>query len=35
MNNIIVREGGEMKRRESPVPEMPQDLKQILAEDKA
>ena len=34
-NNIIVREGGEMKRRESPVPEMPQDLKQILAEDKA
>src|SRR6266566_4209329 len=34
-NNIIVREGGEMKRRESPVPEMPPDLKQILAEDKA
>jgi succinate dehydrogenase / fumarate reductase flavoprotein subunit len=33
-HNIIVREGVEMKRRESPVEEMPDDLKQILAEDK-
>jgi succinate dehydrogenase / fumarate reductase flavoprotein subunit len=33
-NNIIVREGGEMKRRESPVAEMPGELKQILAEEK-
>jgi len=33
-HNIIVREGAEMKRRESPVEEMPEDLKQILAEDK-
>jgi succinate dehydrogenase / fumarate reductase flavoprotein subunit len=32
-NNIIVREGGQMKRRESPVAEMPGDLKQILAQD--
>jgi succinate dehydrogenase / fumarate reductase flavoprotein subunit len=32
-NNIIVREGGQMKRRESPVVEMPADLKQILAQD--
>jgi succinate dehydrogenase / fumarate reductase flavoprotein subunit len=32
-NNIIVREGGEMKRRESPVGEMPAELKQILAQD--
>jgi len=32
-NNIIVREGGQMKRRESPVAEMPADLKQILAQD--
>ncbi len=34
-NNIIVREGGEMKRRESPVAEMPGELKQILAEEKS
>ncbi len=34
-NNIIVRDGGQMKRRESPVPEMPAELKQILAEDKS
>ena len=32
-NNIIVREGGQMKRRESSVVEMPADLKQILAQD--
>jgi len=32
-NNIIVREGGQMKRRESPVAEMPADLKQILGQD--
>jgi len=32
-NNIIVCEGGQMKRRESPVGEMPADLKQILAQD--
>jgi succinate dehydrogenase / fumarate reductase, flavoprotein subunit len=32
-NNTVVREGGEMKRRESPVAEMPADLKQILAQD--
>jgi succinate dehydrogenase / fumarate reductase flavoprotein subunit len=32
-NNIIVREGGEMKRRESPVGEMPAELKQILTQD--
>jgi succinate dehydrogenase / fumarate reductase, flavoprotein subunit len=34
-NNIIVHEGGEMKRRESPVAEMPGELKQILAEEKS
>jgi len=33
--NIIARESGTMKRRESPVPEMPVELKQILAEDKS
>jgi succinate dehydrogenase / fumarate reductase, flavoprotein subunit len=33
-NNIIVCEGGQMKRRESSVAEMPEELKQILAEDK-
>jgi len=32
-NNIIVREGREMKRRESPVAEMPAELKEILARD--
>ena len=31
--NIIVREAGGMKRRESPVQEMPEELKQILAAD--
>jgi succinate dehydrogenase / fumarate reductase flavoprotein subunit len=33
-HNIIVREGAEMKRREFPVEELPDELKQILAEDK-
>ena len=33
-NNIIVFEGGQMKRREFPIAEMPAELKQILAEDK-
>jgi succinate dehydrogenase / fumarate reductase flavoprotein subunit len=32
-HNIIVREGGEMKRRESPVEEMPEDLKQFVMAD--
>ncbi len=32
-NNVIVCEGGQMKRRESPIVEMPADLKQILAQD--
>jgi succinate dehydrogenase / fumarate reductase flavoprotein subunit len=34
-HNIIVREAGGMERRESPVEEVPGELKQILAEDKA
>jgi succinate dehydrogenase / fumarate reductase, flavoprotein subunit len=34
-NNIIVCEGGQMKRRESSVAGMPEELKQILAEDKS
>jgi hypothetical protein len=29
-HNIIVREGAEMKRRESPVEPMPEDLKQFV-----
>ena len=33
-HNVIIREGGKMTRREIPVGEMPDDLKQILAEDK-
>jgi succinate dehydrogenase / fumarate reductase flavoprotein subunit len=33
-HNIIVREAGGMKRRESPVEEVPGELKQILAEEK-
>jgi succinate dehydrogenase / fumarate reductase, flavoprotein subunit len=33
-HNIIVSEAAGMKRRESPVEEMPEELKQILAEDK-
>jgi succinate dehydrogenase / fumarate reductase flavoprotein subunit len=32
-HNIIVKESGAMKRRESPIEEMPGDLKKILAED--
>ena len=32
-HNIIVKEAGVMKRRESPIEEMPGDLKQILAAD--
>jgi succinate dehydrogenase / fumarate reductase flavoprotein subunit len=32
-NNLIVCEGGRMKRRESPVAEIPEDLKQVLAQD--
>jgi succinate dehydrogenase / fumarate reductase, flavoprotein subunit len=32
-HNIIVREGAEMKRRESPVEEMPEDLKQLAMPD--
>jgi succinate dehydrogenase / fumarate reductase flavoprotein subunit len=32
-HNIIVKESGAMKRRESPIEEMPGDLKQILAVD--
>jgi succinate dehydrogenase / fumarate reductase flavoprotein subunit len=34
-HNIIVCQGGAMKRRENPVEEMPAELKQILAEDKS
>jgi succinate dehydrogenase / fumarate reductase flavoprotein subunit len=34
-NNIIVCEGGQMKRREFPIPETPGELKQILAEEKS
>ncbi|MFZ3258509.1 MAG: hypothetical protein WA170_15565, partial [Candidatus Acidiferrales bacterium] len=33
-NNIIVKEGGEMKLRERPVPQMPEELKQLFAEEK-
>ena len=33
-NNIILRDGAAMKLRQDPRPEMPGDLKQILAEDK-
>jgi succinate dehydrogenase / fumarate reductase flavoprotein subunit len=33
-HNVIVREGGKMTRHEIPVDEMPDELKQILAEDK-
>ena len=34
-NNIIARDGAEMKLRESPVPPVPEDLKPLLAEEKA
>ena len=33
-HNVIVREAGKMTRHEIPVEEMPDDLKQIIAEDK-
>jgi succinate dehydrogenase / fumarate reductase, flavoprotein subunit len=33
-NNIIVREASGMALRQRPVPEMPEDLKQLVAEDK-
>jgi succinate dehydrogenase / fumarate reductase flavoprotein subunit len=33
-NNIVVREGSTMTLRQSPVPELPEDLKQLLAEEK-
>jgi succinate dehydrogenase / fumarate reductase flavoprotein subunit len=33
-NNVIAREGGAMTLRQSPVPEMPSDLKQLLADEK-
>jgi succinate dehydrogenase / fumarate reductase flavoprotein subunit len=33
-NNVIVREGSEMSLRQSPVPEMPSELKQLVAEEK-
>jgi len=34
-HNLIVRESGAMSRREAPIEPMPEELKQILAEDKA
>jgi succinate dehydrogenase / fumarate reductase flavoprotein subunit len=33
-NNVIVREGSAMTLRQSPVPDLPGDLKQLVAEDK-
>ncbi len=33
-NNIVVRDGETMTLRQEPIPEMPEELKQILAEDK-
>ena len=33
-NNVIIREGGAMALRQSPVPAMPDDLKQLVAEEK-
>jgi succinate dehydrogenase / fumarate reductase flavoprotein subunit len=33
-NNVIAREGSAMKLRQSPVPEMPGELKQLVAEEK-
>jgi len=33
-NNVIVREGAAMTLRQPPVPEMPTELKQLLAEEK-
>jgi succinate dehydrogenase / fumarate reductase, flavoprotein subunit len=33
-NNVIVREGGAMTLRQSPVPELPEELKHLVAEEK-
>jgi succinate dehydrogenase / fumarate reductase flavoprotein subunit len=33
-NNVIAREGDSMKLQQSPVPQMPGDLKQLVAEEK-
>ena len=33
-NNVIVREGSAMTLRQSAVPDLPGDLKQLVAEDK-
>jgi succinate dehydrogenase / fumarate reductase, flavoprotein subunit len=33
-NNVIVREGNTMALHQSPVPELPSDLKQLLADEK-
>jgi succinate dehydrogenase / fumarate reductase flavoprotein subunit len=33
-NNVIVRDGGTMALRQAPVPEMPDELKQLLADEK-
>ena len=33
-NNVIHCEGTDMKLRQNPIPSMPEDLKQVLAEDK-
>ncbi len=33
-NNVVVREGSAMTLRQSPVPEMPDELKQLVAEEK-
>ena len=33
-NNVIVRDGGAMALRQTPVPEMPEELKQLVADEK-
>jgi succinate dehydrogenase / fumarate reductase, flavoprotein subunit len=33
-NNVILRDGTEMKLRQSPVPAMPEELKQLVADEK-
>jgi succinate dehydrogenase / fumarate reductase flavoprotein subunit len=33
-NNVIIRQGGAMVLRQSPVPGMPDELRQLVAEDK-
>jgi succinate dehydrogenase / fumarate reductase flavoprotein subunit len=33
-NNVVIREGSAMALRQSPVPELPEDLKQLVAEEK-